>query len=227
MNNKINGWDLIKLKKFEEAYSFYDNEYEKHQRKSDLGKRAVASLNLKNYKDALKGFLELIRLNNGDSDADYIYAGTCYWILGNKAEAINLWKEGLTSTYTDAAGGIEIPATLFFAAISLGNQELLKEAVSLLRKRWKAKSVVNWPGAIAGYLLGKFSEQEVLEAISDHPTLRIREMCQALFYFGIQCLKNGDRKGFISYMEQCSSSEYGYLEQEYYLAIGELDKYKI
>lgn len=96
--------------------------------------------------------------------------------MGNSVEAITIWKEGLNTPYTDAAGGVEVPATLLFAAVSVQDKDLEKEAIRLLKKRSRVKRAIN------------------------------------------------NRQGFIEHINKCASSENGYLEQEYYLAIGELDR---
>ncbi|WP_239624000.1 hypothetical protein [Paenibacillus sp. H1-7] len=216
-------FDLVLKKKYEDAYKIANAEYTNDPNETNLRNRGDASLCLKHYGNALEDYLKVIQVTEGRADADFIRAGVSYWLIGNHTEAIDIWKKGLTTKYTDAAGGVEIPATLYFAAISQKNESLEKEAIKLLKKRWKSKAVVNWPGAIAGYLLDEVSADECIKAIGSDSLLSVRYLCQLYFYIAVKCLKAGDRVEYLNYLSRCAFSEMGYLEQEYYLAIGELD----
>lgn len=219
--------DLLIEKKYMEAYQVANDEYVNNPTEFNLRNRADSSLCLKNYEDALRDYLEVIQITEGRADADFLGAGTSYWLIGYYSEAIDTWKKGLNTKYTDAAGGVEVPAALYFAAVSQKNESLEKEANKLLRKRWKSKAALNWPGSIAGYLLGEITIDNLINsAISQefHQTLQSRHLCQAYFYLAVKGLKEGNKLLYLDHLRLCASSNMGYLEQEYFLAIGELDK---
>ena len=104
-------------------------------------------MNLKKYDNVLELATELIRITNGRSDSEYILAGIASWLLDNYTESVEIWKKGLNTKYTDAAGGIVIPSLLYYAAVRLNDRNLEKEAIALLRKRCKSKGSLNFPGS--------------------------------------------------------------------------------
>jgi tetratricopeptide (TPR) repeat protein len=224
MESVINYLDLLKQKKYEEALHKANHDYLSNPIVFNLRNRADTFMCLKDYERALQDYLEVIRISEDQGDSDYLRTGVSYWILGRHFEAVEIWKSGLNTKYTDAAGGVEVPATLYFAAIFLEDSSLEKESLKRLKRRWKSKAAMNWPGAVAGYLLDEVTDEEFLNSVSSHPTLRIRHLCQAHFYLAVKKLKIKDIQGYVNNLNLSASSEMGYLEQEYYLAIGELDR---
>ncbi len=223
MNSNVSCWDLISQKRFEEACIKADEEYNKTRDEPHLRNKAIALLCLKKYKEVLAIALDLIKLTNGRSDSDYVLAGIANWLVGNYVDAVSVWKSGLDTPYTDAAGGVGIPSLLYFAATKLNDSRLEKEAISLLRKKYKSKRVVNFPGTIAGYILGKISEEELINSSISMETLKTRALCKSYFYIAINALKKNNSKAFVENLQNCKSNE-TYLEKEYFLAIGELEK---
>lgn len=224
MEKKNNCWDLIKQKRFDEAYKVADEEYKKTNSERSLGNRAIVLMNLKKYNEALEDYLEFRKINKFNSDWEFTSAGSVYWILEKHLEAIKMWREGLNKPYTDAAGGVQIPCLLYYAAVSLKNEDLEKEAINLLKKKFKTKKTkINFPGSIAGYIIGKIDEENLMNSLSDQTILRERQLCKVTFYIAINCLKAGHIERFYKLLEECRFSN-AYLEDEYYLAISELDK---
>lgn len=186
-------WDLIMMGKFEEAMIVADNEYILKKDRLTLNNKCLALLALKKYEEAIEVSESLITNSIvGESDSDYKKKGVALWFLDRKQEAIGVWKSALNTPYTDAAGGVEVPALLFFAAVMTSDVKLRKESMKLLRRRVKSKRIINWPGAIASYLLGDIDEQTLLAGISTQPSLQSRGLCQANFYIAVKCLESGD-----------------------------------
>jgi tetratricopeptide (TPR) repeat protein len=217
-------WELIEQKKFEEACIKADEEYLKGKSLLPLRNKVIALMNLKRYEEVITSCQKIIELTNGNTDSEFIYLGMAKWVLNDIESAIDYWRKGLNAYYTDAAGGIIIPALLYFASVKLKDKTVKKEASRLLKKRWKSRFSVNWPGAVAGFLLNELDDRKFIESVSSEPTLQRRQLCQANFYVALKYLEQGEVEKYINHLTQCTLSEYGYLEDEYYLAIGELDK---
>jgi tetratricopeptide (TPR) repeat protein len=225
MDEMICCWDLIEQGRFEEACVKADNEFATTKSLLSLRNKVIALLNLEEFNKAIDLCEFLIKKEQGESEFDYKFAGTAFWLLGETARAVDMWKKGLETKYTDSAGGVEVPSLMFFAATALGNKILEIEAADILKKRWRSKRSVNWPGPIAGYLLGEIKEQEILEGIDARPSIRAKQLCQALFYIAIVKMKNGEEDTCCEFLRQAVSlNTSSYQKQEYYLAKGELKK---
>lgn len=187
--------------------------------------RAIAYLGLRDYKAASDDYAAEVRLVP-DSDGGYIGQGMCLWCQYRPSDALVVWREGLHASYTDAAGGVELPAVLLYAGLRLADPKVQGEARQMLRKSMHRKHIVNWPGAIVPYLLGKLSDRELWEAVhrpSLPEVLEERHRCQANFYVGVNALARGDESRYRTYMRECAASWYGFLEQEYHLACWEVE----
>jgi tetratricopeptide (TPR) repeat protein len=226
MNKEDDCWDLVEQGYFTEAISLADKVYKETGDDFELNNKTLALMNLKRYKEAMANSVLLINLHQGRSEVAYIFVGCSHWLQGRYLDAIEVWKDGMNAPFKDAAGGVDIPALLYYAAVSLSNEILEIEALKLLKKEWKTKQAqYNFPGSIAGYLIGDLDEHTFIHSLSDHDILQQRELCKAIFYIGVSALKKGDKNKFFDCMEQCRASPpIARLEQEYYLAIGELDR---
>ncbi|MGB8253727.1 MAG: hypothetical protein WCF08_10980, partial [Anaerolineaceae bacterium] len=163
LDNMPNAWDLMKKGEFELAYARLTDEMVKNPDSlhRTIGLRSRCLLLLDRPDVAVIDFQKLIELRPY-SDYGYIDAGIALWCLDRRNEAVETWKRALPTTYTDAAGGIEVPAILTFAAIMMTDRTLEKYSRSLLEKKWKTKRVAVWPGPIAGYLLGKIDDDTLI-----------------------------------------------------------------
>lgn len=213
-------FDLILDERFKEAYDVANKAFEKESDKNDLRARADASMFLKDYKNALIDYLELIRITdlNYKSDGEYIDAGIAYWIIGDKAAAVSMWKEGLDKSVKRTSNIINVPAILYFASASQGDKRLLTLANKYLKRRWKSKI------ALAGFLLNELSLDELLFSVTKEPTLRERQLCKIYFYIAAKCLMDNDFNNYGKYLNKCIEIKGRFLEFEYHLAVGELDK---
>jgi len=214
-------WQLVKEGYYQQATEIYAKLYSKDGRISHLYNSGLAKILIGDYTAALNDFkiIQETREASSLSDNYYIFQGVCHWYLNSPDKAIDAWQISLTAPYTDAAGGVESPALLLYAAERLNDKQLRKRALSLLRKHYRRK-LDNWPGAIVPFLLGKINRSDLENAAkaATHENLGKRWQCQANFYIALQGLINGDNAAFRTSMELCSESKHGYLEQEYYLA---------
>lgn len=222
--NEKSVWDLIVENQFEWACIKADEEYSLAPIDiSPLRNKVLALLNLGKYEEVIKLSLFLINARKGETDSDFVFAGIAHWFLKQHTEALNLWRKAKDTKYRDAAGGVDIPLLLLFAAVKLQEANLEKEAVSLLKKRAKSKRMVNWPGPLANYMLGETSEETLLGLINTQPSLKARQTCQAKFYIALKKLMSHDEEGYYQLLRECVSLDpVSRLEQEYYIAKGEL-----
>lgn len=149
------------------------------------------------------------------------------WLKRQSVLAIEAWKTGLKSKYTDAAGGVEIPMLLLFASVRTLDKKLEKEATNLLKKACRAKRTINWPGPLAQYLLDVISEAEMRSQVDAQPILHEKQSCQADFYVALKRLTSGDEIGFREKLELCIG--HGLVcsfKAETYLAQGELKLFR-
>jgi len=183
--------------------------------------RGLCLLNMGRVEDALNDFREYIRLRS-QSSAGYNRAGVALWLMGRMEEAIDIWRKAIDTKYRDAAGGVEIPALLFFAATRRSEQTLQAEAMKLLQTKWSPHLAKTWPGPIAGFLIGKMDEETFLvrQTYLD-PVLESRRLCRAHFWVGVSYLGRGDAQTWKYHLQQAVPSRQ-LLESEYYLAKHEL-----
>jgi hypothetical protein len=117
------------------------------------------------------------------------------------------------------AARVEMLGMLLYADVRLGNVALIRETMSLLRKRVHSKRIVNWPGVMAPYALGRISDEAFeLAAHDSGNALLERRLCQRHFYRAVIAYERGDTTTFERFMRTSARSGYGFLEDEYYLA---------
>ena len=213
-------WRFIERGEYQQAVEAYTHAIQQDPLQAPhYANRAFAYLGMKAYGAAAQNWAEIVRLRP-DSDDGYIGLGLCHWCLTSAGAAIETWKRGLGASYTDAAGGVQVPSLLLYAALRTGDQHLIKEGWQLLRRHARRK-LTRWPGPIVPYLLGRLPEDALhaaLEQATQVPVLRERFRCQAAFYQGVRGLVEGKQEAFQEHMRACAESWYGYLEFEYYLA---------
>jgi tetratricopeptide (TPR) repeat protein len=218
-------WDLIKLGNFEEACALADAEFKENGNIFPLRNKISALLQLNKFDECIRLSEQIISSNDGSTDSDFIFLGVAHWSKGQRDLAVKAWKSGLHTQYADAAGGVEVPLLLLFAAAITQDKILEKEALSLLKKASKSKRMINWPGPLADYMLGKISEETLRSLVDAQPILFEKQTCQADFFVAISRFLSGDKKAFQDGLTACAkSSPYCYLEAELYLAKAELEK---
>lgn len=218
-------WNLVKAERFVEACEAADRELleEKLNLQIILGNKKLALMALQRYDEVLAVCEALIRkdlkLGFGTSDSNYTFQGMAHWFSGRVEAALVCWQEARRAQYTDAAGGVGPEVLWYYAGLRCNNPKMQNEALKKLQKKVKRREILNWPGSGAQFLLGQISTEQLIGSLSDNPILRIREQCQAAFYRGVVCLRDGDRQGFLDFMrESRSQGPVSRLEFEFYLA---------
>jgi len=212
-------WQLLQDGRFEEACSTADREYSETQSLLALRNKVYALLRLDRNREAAILCDDIIGLDGGNSDSDYISLGVAQWRDGRRIEAVATWQLASDTKHTDAAGGVDVWLLCYFAAVKLADKTLMNRSESKLKSIGKRRSIANWPGAVALFILGKLTEDELLATRSEQPLLRARQLCKAEFYIGVMRLISGDLAGYRVHMHR--SLSYGAvcpLGPEYYLA---------
>lgn len=221
--NEPSVWDLIKQDRFAEACNVADDEYKITGDYPVLRNKLIALLMLGKLDESMELSKAIVKNTNGKIDLDFIFLGAIHWLKREHSIAVSTWKEGLNSGYTDAAGGVELPMLLFFAAVHEQDAALKKEADRMLKKKIKSKAAINWPGPLGCYLMGAITEEAMYQSLSENPILRSKQNCKADFYVALMRRMDGERPAYIEKLK--SSVSHGavtYLLPEYYLARAEL-----
>ncbi|HYE11067.1 MAG TPA: hypothetical protein VEF53_12885 [Patescibacteria group bacterium] len=183
---------MIEKGEYHEAIKAADDEYAKTSSNLSLRNKIFALLITKRFDDAIATCDYLISKESGESESDFKFKGTALWNQNKRQEAIDTWKSGVNSKFTDAAGGIEVPLLLYFAAVKTNNVLLKTEAVKSLKKVVKSSKSKNWPGPLGALILENVDENALLSYVSTQPSLRAKQLCQANFYIAIKNLENGN-----------------------------------
>jgi lipoprotein NlpI len=217
-------WKLMEQGQFELAYARLSDKMAKDPNNMShyLYNRALCLLLLNNAEEALIDFQKYVELRP-ETDAGYIGAGIALWWLNHRQEAVKIWQSAVNSKYTDAAGGVQVPALLFFAASQLSDVILEKKARSLLRLRWHRQSERIWPAPVAGFILGQIDKDYFLSQALQSNALRARRLSKAYFWIGLYCYRQGDLDSYKSHLGE-SLSLGKIIEPEYYLAKYELHR---
>jgi tetratricopeptide (TPR) repeat protein len=224
INNLPNAWDLMKNGDYELAYAIMTKEMEKDPGGyiRNIVNRAYCLLQLDRPDDALIDFQKAIDLHPNSSSC-YIGFGISLWWMSRYPEAVDAWKKAQKATYADAAGGVEAPAFLLFAAMMISDFNLEKKALALLKMKWKTKRVEVWPGPIAGFLLDEIDENTFLGyGKVKNPILKERNLTKIHFWMGLSYYRQGNLQKYRKFLEKAVRGHI--IEPEYYMAKYELNK---
>ncbi len=242
-------WQLIQAKQYAEAADAYSRSFAEGGGMIALRGRATALLLSGRPAEARADFARVIEETEPGhrGSGDYLRLGTCHWYLGRPAEAVALWRQGLSAPHTDAAGGVVCPVFLLYAGARLGDTAVRAEAERLLRNRWREHrrrvardhastarqahedfvhpGLYSWPGALVPFLVGAMGVGELDEAASrtSSDVLRARWQCQADFAIAVRALLESDTGGFRSRMSRSAVCPHGELEREFYQARWEVE----
>jgi lipoprotein NlpI len=195
--------------------------------------RGITRLLVGNLEGALADFLE-VRQFPFLPRVQVPFIGTTLWMEGQREAACEDWaaeiarhNAGEFTHITDDAGGIQIPALLWWASAHSSLEHWRALAVKKLRRRAQTKQCQRsrWPGPLAPFLLGRVSNEAIHSMAADSGGFSARARCQASFYLGARYLDAGD---FMAYRESlvqaAGQSNRTITQPEYHLAYTELSK---
>jgi tetratricopeptide (TPR) repeat protein len=227
----MDAWKLLETGQPRKAIEAFTRKLRREPTDINYSSRAEAYIQLKEYDNALADLHCANAVAVWTSTEYFERIGVVNWLARREFLAAATWLELVLAIergkieYTDAAGGVEPGCLLWFAAVSLGYEELLVAARRLLeakvaRGEGRNWTIENWPGPLAMFLLGSMDEAEVRERISDSdvPILRERELCQTEFYVAVRALEQGDTNKATKDFRKAAALHDGSIENEYDLA---------
>ncbi|MFL5245591.1 MAG: tetratricopeptide repeat protein [Gemmataceae bacterium] len=220
-----NGWDLMKAGKYEAALRSFREELADDSSPRVLNNMGTTYLCMGDAEAAKRHFDKA--LNVSDESGDHASAGVARWLMNEREDAIVMWQNGLKCEFQDAAGGIEFPLLLFYAAVREPGLCSLQDAKRLVRKATKHAWASNWPGPIGLYLLGKIDEERLrAEAVFEVDSVTKEQLAQTEFYFGVKTLTEGQKGKFREHMKGCAEAEHCEIINEVFLARHELSQFR-
>jgi len=218
-----NAWELVKQGEYDHAIRAAEEEFRDTGSVPALRHKMFALLQLGLYQDAANLCRDIIKLERGEADADFIFLGVSYWLSGRHEKAVESWRAATDTKYTDAAGGVGLWLLLFFAANKLNISLLKQESEQKLDALCKDVAIGNWPGPIARYVLGQISDTDLLGATSEQPILKSKQICQAEFYIGVRAMADNEDSAHATHMSAATLQGASCLvKPEFYLAEAEL-----
>jgi tetratricopeptide (TPR) repeat protein len=221
-------WDLIKTGRYSEAVELLTDELRKQAQPYLYSNRGIAYLNLQQFDHAREDFEAAEETSASRGDSYRLHVSAVQWLQGFETEAAETWEAVVRDldngeiVYTDAAGGVEAPALLWFAGVRLDQPELCNAATKSLRKTLRSKRATSWPGVIGQLVLRRGVASDGQSAVSNVPILRERQLCQAEFYIAWSACHDGRYEDWRRALSQCARLDVALLEEELYLSKHEL-----
>jgi len=225
----MDAWKLLETGQPRKAIEAFTRKIRREPTDIHYSSRAEAFIQLKEYDNALADLHCANAAAVWTSTHYFERIGVVHWLARREYLAAATWLESVLAMeggkiqYADAAGGVEPGCLLWFAAVSLGHEELVVPARRLFESKIaKGKgllwAVENWPGPLAMFLLGSMDEAKVRAQVSDVPILRERELCQTEFYVAVRALEQGDIDKATKCYRKAAALHAGSVENEYDLA---------
>ncbi len=147
----------------------------------------------------------------------YDNLGVCEWLLNDPQKAIESWRGALRTSYGDSSGHMRTKLLLWFSGVMRDDERVRNEAVTLLERAIGTLRGKHWPGAIARYILGKSSEEEVTAAakVVDQLHNLDRERRLALLYFGAMAYAARDINRAVFCFSQCADDVVAALDESF------------
>lgn len=206
---------LMEEKRFQEFCDIYEAHAEEQSTAPEfadliVGNYLMALLGGKNYKKAIEICTEEMaknenRGNRPDRSASNIYicCSIAKMELGQK-DAMEILYAGRKANYQDIAR-TELPCVMYYEAIMLGDEKGRRESLKLLKARLKSKGSASPYFAIAQYLTGGYTEEEMLHQIATFdPVLRERQAVKAQFYAAIKNFEEGNLAEYIKHLQNAN-----------------------
>jgi hypothetical protein len=224
----------IDQRRYREALHLLDGYLEREQSYNSYYLRGSLRLRTGDLEGARQDFLQYRYPKTSVFRPEVRWVGVVLWLQGKPEEACEDWANEIARrrakeiSHTDPAGGVLLPALLWWASAHPGLERWRKLAVEELRRRWRTKwcQASRWPGPLAPFLLGQRSAEALLAYVeAEFPPDWVDTRCQAHFYVGARALDAGDEAGYRRELALAAPRDGLALanEEEYYLARFELD----
>ena len=197
-----------------------DRRFEDLAREDDPLWRGLALLELGRAADAAHAFEDAP--DAAQSGPMLELAGAARWLAGERETAAQRWIAALDAAFDTPAGAARPPALLVYAGTRIPDPRYVHRGTRLLGKAWRPRVARQWPAPVAGYLLGKVDETDLLEEGYANPALESRRLASAHFWAGFLATDPGTaRRHFEAAVD---AGGLALLEPEYHLARAELER---
>lgn len=167
--------------------------------------------------------------------------GASEWLSGKRDSAVHSWRRSAqgvldkTIEYGDFAGGVEQGLLLFYAGVSLGDIQIVSEAIKYLKNRASRDRIKSWPRPLACVILGKlepgnllrqeFGTENLEQAVAGSKVnvLMRRHLSQYLFFEAIRLRAGGETGKCDAMLRICANLQNPVLEIPWYLAQAEVE----
>lgn len=224
---------LIEQRKFQEFRHIYEEKAgirEQNPEFADLipGNYILALLGLKDYHGVVDICMKHISENanckgasNRSSSKFYVACAIAKIELGQVEDAYKILYEGRNAKYQDISR-TEVACAMYYEAVMFHDTKARKTSIKLLNEKIKGETGISKEFAIAGFILGKCTEHELLNQMEGFvPVLRERHKMKALFYMAMKRFEDGDVAKYVEYLQEASSLYYTCptvtVEPEYYM----------
>jgi tetratricopeptide (TPR) repeat protein len=164
----------------------------------------------------------------------------CHWMIGDRMRALGIIKELVIGVrdrkihYTEISGGASYGLVLCYMATTLRSSSDIDLALNYLTKLATRRRIQYWPGPAALFLLGRVSFDDAMKdatGFTDLPKAKKaaeedlmtrRKLTNILFAAGVERRMSGEEAGCRFYMVECASLTNPQVEEEWYLARGEI-----
>ena len=155
-------WHFLRTGEVTQGLKAFKRIHDREPTASHIMELGVAYLWIRQYEEAWGLFRKTIDEYPQSMSSFYGMAGTAKWCLGDTAEAVRQWRDGLESKYADTNGlGLHLPLLLFAASILRPGSFENKVALKLLRDKSRDHRINEWPGPIALLVLGEINESDL------------------------------------------------------------------
>ena len=122
-------WDLITKGMLSEAFNRATEEYNATKSLVSIRHRAMASMMMNNYENALIDYLKVLDETEDwhKGDRDYIYVGAVYWLLCEHTKATQMFMDSMILKLPYTSNIIIPPAIVYFASVYLKDEKIKKE----------------------------------------------------------------------------------------------------
>lgn len=206
--------ELINAGKWEEAIDFYREKINSDiAQYFDFANIGFLQLYMNNFQESYINFNtahELVRNHLAYTPI----LGVIEWCLGRQDDAVARWLSGIHPKQGGSPDGVDPPALLSFAAVSLSDTGLRRDADRLLREQVNRRNANTWPWPIASLLLEEIDGAQIQNGWKfENPILEVRRSCRASFWSAIWSFKKDRLEEYRASLDESSSSEQSPISQ--------------
>jgi hypothetical protein len=214
-------WNSLRKGQVRDGLKVLEQNYDRDPTASHIMELGVAYLWTRQYEKARVIFRRSIDEHPRSMSSFYGMAGTVAWCLGDIADAVKQWRNGLGSAYADTNGlGVHLPLLLLLASLLKPGSFESTAALRLLREKSLDQRIQEWPGPIALLMLGELDKTELRTHCSGTDQVDSDDRrWLAAFYRGVLSYRAGKEAALRRAMRRLTdTSDPLWADQEFFLA---------